>query len=694
MAATTCREPLLSNNGLECDALGLTATDDAFCFYRDDGECEPGATATISSACAARPAAGVTRFCACRGLGAAFTAADGSCRDDLSWGNLSDGSTVDGGIGSGETGVEQRVNANAAAAVRGSPPIAAGALALLALAVAGASASPSPPVSLGPVASLPGLILIVLAQLAPTVSAHNWINNPTSRTVGLSKLAPCPAKPNASSISFVAQQGVPFGVEWSTGHPNTFTYFIVVAAEDESKLGLATDSVINDYISSAPASSSSSGGSFLSDKLYDKTHVRWKPASGAPQGDRSGGALPTPGTGDGEWYQKRLVSGDATYFSRPGDWRCSRLKGFRTAAECAAKNTEIAQYEYIPAGVQHDRRVSYASVKYPWLLFAAKYKHVYKRPQDYDVAQLMLPADRFAAGSYVMQFQWRGYYDCFDIVLAPGSSGGDGGSGTSPPPPPPVVVKEQQWVKTEHCAYPSGSFEFKNNKKYKCAVVPANGDVSQCITNCNALNGCNAINIVPVTNPPLVRFQDDVNVPYTKKACKMSTIASAAAKVGSGALVCYGFAAPDTPDVGEAFAVSDDPRDAVFYSTCYSKVEVTRVVSSNAGDDDARGDPDPPAPLPAKWRFGDQCVACEDAWANSASALPLMRAPTWTIAEECRRCHASAAAVHGVECTDADYCNGKGMALVPVGANRSNACYCRCVTGWSGLRCSDRADGR
>ena len=35
----------------------------------------------------------------------------------------------------------------------------------------------------------------------------------------------------------------------------------------------------------------SSGGSFLSDKLYDKTHVRWKPASGGPQGDRSGGAF-------------------------------------------------------------------------------------------------------------------------------------------------------------------------------------------------------------------------------------------------------------------------------------------------------------------------------------------------------------------------------------------------------------------
>ena len=104
----------------------------------------------------------------------------------------------------------------------------------------------------------------------------------------------------------------------------------------------------------------------------------------------------------------------------------------------------------------------------------------------------------------------------------------------------------------------------------------------------------------------------DVNIPWTKKGCKQATIEKArrmplasaarytipphrhpplrhaqcdaatawcvpAAQAAAGtarALVCYGFSAPDTPEVGTAYTVATDARDAVFYSTCYRKEEV------------------------------------------------------------------------------------------------------------------------
>ena len=82
------------------------------------------------------------------------------------------------------------------------------------------------------------------------------------------------------------------------------------------------------------------------------------------------------------------------------------------------------------------------------MVAAAKYKIAYKRPQDYDLVKLKFP-EYAKPGEYVIQYSWRGYYDCFDTILVDG--GGSGSDGGTAPPPPPKLITETLWVKNDHC---------------------------------------------------------------------------------------------------------------------------------------------------------------------------------------------------------------------------------------------------
>jgi hypothetical protein len=95
--------------------------------------------------------------------------------------------------------------------------------------------------------------------------------------------------------------------------------------------------------------------------------------------------------------------------------------------------------------ISTDEKVAYANPKYPWLVAAAKYKIAYKRPQDYDLVKMKFP-EYAKAGEYVIQYSWRGYYDCFDTILVDGGDSSGGGSS-----PPPQLITETVWIKTDHC---------------------------------------------------------------------------------------------------------------------------------------------------------------------------------------------------------------------------------------------------
>jgi hypothetical protein len=463
-------------------------------------------------------------------------------------------------------------------------------------------------------------IFLTLNSIEP-VHGHNWIQNPRSRIDGLSRDgSPCPARPEGD-IQIAIKQGDTFPIEWSDGHPNSDYYFTIVSRENEDKLKELTDDIRNEYIRDAP-DAATSRGSFLNDVFFDKTHVRFDVESQH--------AVPGNPANGGNQYSKILQKGDLLYYERPDDWRCNRHSKGKTckAAEAAGLGV-VKQYQYTKDAVANDLRVAYRNTKYPWIVSMYKYKVNYKRPKDSSMARFAFPASA-TPGEYVLQMQWRGYYDCFDIALLSGV--------TTPPKPADPVTKPElttvtTWVKEEHSQFVTWSNT--NNRKQKfnrCMVVPTNGDTSGCIQACldnkdkNGESRCNAINIVLLKNPSIVVFQNDVNIPWHTN-CVQSTVEKDAAG-REDALVCYGVWQPDSPEVGNPWISSDDLRDAVFYSTILRQNKVTKVPGVGSG---SSGNEKTSAP---SWMYGDQCISCDKAMEKVTG----LNVTTWKAENKCKKC--------------------------------------------------------
>jgi len=137
----------------------------------------------------------------------------------------------------------------------------------------------------------------------------------------------------------------------------------------------------------------------------------------------------------------------------------------------------VAQYQYVPRGLENDVRVAYTSDKYPWLLAVLKYRHNLKRAQEYDLAQMMFP-DSAEPGKYVLMYKWGGYYNCYDVLFVDGKATGG---------KVPQLITKDVWTKTDHSQYEqSSNFVFKNSKGWFCDVLPPNGDVTQCQQTCES----------------------------------------------------------------------------------------------------------------------------------------------------------------------------------------------------------------
>jgi len=609
-----CRTPLLSNNGESCDRLDLVTTADGFCSFRNI-DSEDSTACNLASPvdlCEAKPAMHEMRFCACKAF---------PNKDEDSPFLLTD---------------DDDVNPKFSGAARIQPgtrlSMAATTLAITTLTASSVRRE-------GAFVAILSSLALALTAVGQPALAHNWMNNPSTRVAGLSKMAPAPPRAG-NNINFAVRQGEDFHLEWSTGHPNSFVYFTFVRSEDEGQLGLATEAALEDYLAQAPAETN-----WLPDN--HKTHVRWT----AP--------LPTADTDfDGAPYTRLLTNDDPAYFERPDNWRCSRRP---PAGGCNQPSVTYGQYEYESNMVATDKRAAYENPAYPWIVAVARYKIVYRRPQDYDLAKLQFPDDA-PPGDYIIQYQWRGYYDAMDVLLV--EDDGDAGGA------PLELVTEYEWIKTDHCQYRDLTF---NNNKYDCFVLPSDGNASALMDYSDAMtkNSYSAISIVPLVNPPEVRFKDDINMPFNNRRCKRNVLeAEAAQREDEHVLVGVAGHPGATPEVGEPYVISMDPRDPVFYSTCYRR-ESTMVVkpttasrrnlatakeptpsmtnvnqrlrgSANvAPDNDLTGSNRARSRALAetktpRWRFSDACISCEDAVAATTTGFDI--APSWHLATECKRC--------------------------------------------------------
>ena len=159
--------------------------------------------------------------------------------------------------------------------------------------------------------------------------------------------------------------------------------------------------------------------------------------------------------------------------------------------------------------------------------------------------------------------------------------------------------------------------------------MPSTNNVSKCIAWCNNNKfKCTGINVIPFKNPPnVVSFlSDEYNIKYNKKQCRQGALANDA---NADSFICYGFFPPtDEPEVGTIYTVSDDPTDPVFYSTCYTKEEVTRI----AGTSPTNTSKDVIVP----WHFDDKCISCAQATSNAK--LPNSKVAKWDIINNCKKC--------------------------------------------------------
>jgi hypothetical protein len=464
----------------------------------------------------------------------------------------------------------------------------------------------------------------------PSASSHNWVNNPPSRVEGLSKVWPCPPRPSPTSISFIAQKNTPFALEWSIGHPNSFVYFAIVKREHESDLTKNDVAVFEDYLDKAPPQARSDiPGGWTYGPKYDKSHQRY--ACTLPNRPcKSPGKLPVPGVRPLKGF---LLPGDVNYWSRPDDWRCSRM-GKRN---CNRLKIAQQQYSYFPDHYQSDLRAAYSNPSYPWLVGVMKYKITNRRPQNHDLAMLYFPPEALS-GEYVIQYHWRGYYDCWDVLYDAETTGSSDGGGGGSSAAPPKLVTTNTWVKVDHCEYPSN--KFVANDDVDCIVMKAGTSSQECMTWCEGKTWCNAVNVVRLTNPGDVRFPTEVNIPLGKNPnCENAHLLRRATDLGlddSDAMVCYGIDISEIPepDVGEKYTMSDDPRDPVFYSTCFRKTSVTSVVFPDA--ENASPTPAPRKEGSRQFRFGGKCLACADVDASVRSDLATV--PKWALTSECKEC--------------------------------------------------------
>jgi hypothetical protein len=126
---------------------------------------------------------------------------------------------------------------------------------------------------------------------------------------------------------------------------------------------------------------------------------------------------------------------------------------------------------------------------------------------------------------------------------------------------------------------------------------------------------------------PYIKFPRKMNgdmMPYGKAGnddMSWTCTESQYASLKDDDIICYG-----TNFVGD-LTVSLDPRDSVFYSTCF--IEDYNIKYSNPN-----ANPPPPTP-PPQWKFGRFCLDCDSA-AISANEMTV---PRWKVTDKCKVCN-------------------------------------------------------
>ena len=118
-----------------------------------------------------------------------------------------------------------------------------------------------------------GVLALGLLGTLPGASAHNWMTSPArgneaGENNGFNGFQKIPGPQKSTRVHAQVGAGQLFPIEWAAGHGfGSYTYFAVVRAEDEQKVNKHTITLLDDYITNAPAGSQG----YL--KEHDVVHV-------------------------------------------------------------------------------------------------------------------------------------------------------------------------------------------------------------------------------------------------------------------------------------------------------------------------------------------------------------------------------------------------------------------------------------
>jgi hypothetical protein len=424
-------------------------------------------------------------------------------------------------------------------------------------------------------------------------------------------------------------------MDWATGHgPNSFNYFVMVAASDEDKLKQHNRILLDDYIANAPPTQSTF------DPAKQKFH--WSKFN-------------TLGAGPEGGYVGPLAS-DFLRMAKDGD--AIKLPPRPDIPVFIGMKSEAYQWIYKPEILAEDRQVSYKSAKYPWIVAVWKYKQPpTHKPSNHDGAVFKVPSDRRVDANgnkikdYVIHYIWNGYYDCIDVnvidrsepvALVYGGDPVDGGATVS--------------QRIDHCFLP----EKYDNQRPPVAIgirgpaMVAVTDASACINQCkkNTLpNRCDGVNYFPYKIPTsrinseimkpennivykqlMGSFDVSINRPYGNAAnypqTKLDEIKAtfdAMSAKDDKLMACIPIMARAATDTEDEFIISDDPEDPVFYSSCYLISAPRTFIGITPETDEVQ---------PDNWRHHGECISCEDFAQN-----PVKQKPWFEIRGKCTHCN-------------------------------------------------------
>jgi hypothetical protein len=418
----------------------------------------------------------------------------------------------------------------------------------------------------------------------------------------------------------------------------------VLNADDEPKLNTLTESLLEQYLSEAPA-----GASYWSEPRYRKRHFAWKGATRAKGEQNSFASHLAEG-------KVALGPSDEHYLERPRAFHCSshgRSKNDAADGSCQEAN-EMTMFEYPEAAHADDKHASYSSALLPWVLSVFRYRQVNKYPKQFDIAPFEIPPGS-PSGQYIVHYLWRGYRDCIDVDVLDGTpvAGVDDTSEAIYGEP----ATTEAFVRLDHCQYEPSSFIVwdgnhdnchpPSKKNPTCFFVPPPGKtnakgqtadeaLAACQARCQAVGSkkCLAVHLVPAVMPPRVASLAlpgvSQNIPWGLRNCKQSCLDAEP----EGTQICYGIDVTSVSrDVSEAWVISDkDADDEVFYSTCYRRQQTRSFAGPPCGA------PCSPPSQPPAWRFSDACLPCADAQHNAqTTAVPIWYNVSSSGCELCNR---------------------------------------------------------